>query len=140
MLASITRRFLAPPVPAEEFITTGLHPTCQYHLYWYHPQSHKVFQSGRVLRKAAGPSSLLKQGHPEPIVQHHVQAAFVYLQGQRIHNLPRKSLFTLTVKIVFLAVQRNLLSFSLCPLPPVLSLSTAEKSLMLWSLHSPLRY
>ena len=33
---------------------------------------------------------LLKQGHLEPAAQEHIQTASEYLQGWRIHNLPRQ--------------------------------------------------
>jgi len=31
---------------------------------------------------------VLKQGHLQPVAGHHVQAAFEYLQGWRLHTLP----------------------------------------------------
>ena len=60
-------------------------------IYWYHLQTHRVFEVGRDPWKTAGPASLLRQGHPEPVAQHHVQAASEYLQGWRLHNLPGQS-------------------------------------------------
>ena len=47
---------------------------------------------------------------------------------------------TLTVKKCFLMIRGNLLCFSLCPLPLILSLGTVEKSLALFSLYPPFRY
>lgn len=47
---------------------------------------------------------------------------------------------TLTVKQHFQMFSGNLLFFSLCPLPSVLSLGIAEKSLAQSSLHSLYRY
>jgi len=93
----------------------------------------------------------LKQGHLEQAVQDHVQAVFEYLQGWRLHHLPGQPVPVLGhshSEKVFPDVQReppvflrgNLLCFSLCPLPLVLSLGTTEKYLSLSSLHSPFRY
>ena len=36
---------------------------------------------------SSDPTHLLQQGHLEPLSQDHVQMAFEYLQGQRLHNL-----------------------------------------------------
>ena len=47
---------------------------------------------------------------------------------------------TFPVKKCFLMFRGNLLCFSLCPLPLVLSLGTTEKSLAPSSLHPPFRY
>ncbi|PKU46071.1 gamma-aminobutyric acid receptor subunit alpha-4 isoform x1 [Limosa lapponica baueri] len=47
---------------------------------------------------------------------------------------------TLTVEKCFLMFRKNLLCFTLCLLPPVLSLGTTEKSLALSSLFPPIRY
>jgi len=47
-----------------------------------------MVEVGRHLWRSAGPTPLLKQGCLELVVQDHVQTAFEYLQGGRLHNLP----------------------------------------------------
>ena len=42
---------------------------------------------GRDLWRSSAPTTLLKQGHLQLVAQDHVQTAFEYLQGWRIHNL-----------------------------------------------------
>lgn len=41
---------------------------------------------GRDLWRSSDPSSLLKQGHHEPLAQDHTQEAFEDLQEGRFHN------------------------------------------------------
>jgi len=41
---------------------------------------------GRHIWRSSGPSTLLKQGHLEPVAQDHIQMAFEYLQGWKLHN------------------------------------------------------
>ena len=69
---------------------------------------------GRDLWKSSGPTPLLKLGHLKPVAQGHVQTAFEYLQGGRLHNLSGQTLPVLShphSKNVFPDVQRE---------PPVL--------------------
>ena len=94
----------------------------------------------RDLWRSSGLMPLLKQGHLEPAGQDHVQTAFEYLQGGRLHNL----LWLLVPvfrypcsKELFPIFRVNFLCFNLCPLPLVLSLGTTEKSLAPSSLHLP---
>ena len=42
-------------------------------------QNHRVVEVRRDLWRASGPTPLLKQGHPEPVAQDHVQTDFQYL-------------------------------------------------------------
>ena len=72
--------------------------------------------------------------------------------SRRLLNLPKdgdsttslgnlcQCLVTLTAKKCLLMFRANLLCFSLCPLPLVLSLGTTEESLTPSSLHPPSRY
>jgi len=46
-----------------------------------------MVEAGRHFWRSSGPISLLHQGHLEPVAQDHVQTAFEYLQGWRLHNL-----------------------------------------------------
>jgi len=70
--------------------------------------------------------------------------AFGYLQGGRLHKFPGQPVLVLihphSEKKCFLMFRGNLLCFSLCPLPLVLSLDTIEKNLAPPSLHCPFRY
>jgi len=43
---------------------------------------------GRHLWSSSGPTSLLKQGHLQPVAQEHVWMAFKYLQGGECNDLP----------------------------------------------------
>jgi len=47
-------------------------------------QNHRTVEVGRDLRRSSGPTPLLKQGHLEQAAQACVQAAFEYLQGDRL--------------------------------------------------------
>lgn len=47
-----------------------------------------MVEVGRHLWGSSGPTSLFKQDHLEPVAQHHVQTAFEYVKGERLHNLP----------------------------------------------------
>ena len=61
----------------------------------------------------------LEQGHLEQFAQDHVQKAFEYLQGWRLHNLSGQPMLVLGhphSKKVFPDVRGKLLCFSLCPL------------------------
>lgn len=76
-------------------------------------------------------NSPLKQGHLEPVVQKHIQAAFSclhYLSG----HLCQCSV-TFTVKKCLLTFTQNLPHFSLCPMVLALPLGTT-KSLALYIL------
>jgi len=42
---------------------------------------------GKDLWRPSGPTPLLKQGHLEPVAQDHLQMAFEYPQGWRLHRL-----------------------------------------------------
>lgn len=81
---------------------------------------------------------------PRTDCPHDIQMALDYLQGWRLHNILNKPEPMLphphSKKMCFLMFRWNLLYFSLCPLPLVLSLANTEKSLVLSSLHPPLRY
>lgn len=46
---------------------------------------HKMAESGRDLWRSSCPTTLLKQGHLEPLAQDPVYMAFEDLQGQRLH-------------------------------------------------------
>jgi len=46
-----------------------------------------MVEVGRDLCRSSGPILCLKQGHPEPAAQVHVQTAFEYLQEGGLHNL-----------------------------------------------------
>ena len=49
-----------------------------------------MVEVGRDLQRSSDPTLLLKQSQLEPVAQDHVQAAFEYLQGWRLHNLPEQ--------------------------------------------------
>ena len=51
------------------------------------PQNHSTAELGRDLWRSSSATLPLKQGHLQPVVQDHVQRAFNYLQGWRLHNL-----------------------------------------------------
>lgn len=46
----------------------------------------RMVEIGKDLWRSSGLIPLLKQGHPEQVAQDHVQVAFKYLQGGRLHN------------------------------------------------------
>jgi len=45
-----------------------------------------MVEVGRDPWRSFDPTPLLRQGHLEPVAQVHVQMAFEYLQGRRLHN------------------------------------------------------
>jgi len=53
----------------------------------YNTITERRVEAGRVLWRASGQTPLLKQGHVDPAAQEHVQMAFAYLQGWRLHHL-----------------------------------------------------
>ena len=67
------------------------------------------------------------------------QLSNISMEGDSMTSLGNLCLcsVTLTVKKYFLMFRVNLLGFSLCPLPLVLSLGTAERSLAPSSSHPP---
>jgi len=56
-------------------------------LHMMSSQNHRIVVFGRDLWTSSGPIPLLKQGHLEPVARDHVQVAFEYLQGWRLHSL-----------------------------------------------------
>jgi len=48
---------------------------------------HRLIEVGRDIWGLSCPTSLLKKGHLKPVAQDHVQMAFEYLQGWRLHNI-----------------------------------------------------
>ena len=58
-----------------------------FFLIYIKPQKHRMVEVGRDLRRSSGPTTLLKQGHLDPVAQDHVQAASEYLQGWSLQNL-----------------------------------------------------
>ena len=83
---------------------------------------------------------LPKQDHPEQAAQDLVQAGLEYLQRRRLYNLPGQPVPGLRHpqrEEVLPHVQVELLCFSLCPLPLVLSLgTTATYMLSIYIGHS----
>lgn len=53
------------------------------------PEAHKqnLRMAGRHPWPLSHPITQLKQGHLGPVAQDHIQVAFVYFQGWRLHNL-----------------------------------------------------
>jgi len=47
----------------------------------------RLTEAGRDLCRSPGSTPLFEQGHPELVVQDHVQTAFEYLQGGRPYNI-----------------------------------------------------
>ena len=81
-------------------------------------QNTRMVEVGRHLQRSSGPSPLLKQGHLQPAAQDHVQVAFEYLQGWRIHSLPGQPVPVLGhsySKKVFPNAQREPLVFQFVP-------------------------
>ena len=69
-----------------------------------------MVEVGGDLWRSSGPTPLLQQSHLKPVVQDHVQMAFEYLQGGRLHNLsgqPVPGLSQPQSKKVFPDVQRE---------------------------------
>jgi len=87
-----------------------------------------MVEVGGDVWRSSGPIPLLKQGHLEPLAQEHVWTAWsISKDGDpttSLGKLPQCSV-TLTVKKCFLMFRGNLLCFSLCPLPLVLSVDTS---------------
>ena len=50
-------------------------------------RNRRTTEVGRDLQRLCHPTLLLKQGHLKKAAQDHVQIAFEYLQGWRLHNL-----------------------------------------------------
>lgn len=94
--------------------------------------SHRKAEVRKDLWRSSGPALMFKQGHLELGAQDHVQTAFQYLQARRLHtslqNLCQQSCLCHS-KMCFLMFRRNLLCFSLDPLPLVLSLGTTKERL-----------
>lgn len=93
-----------------------------------------------LLWKTSFPTSVLRQGHPEQVVQDVIQADFEDLQEERLHNLSGQPVQVLghlhsLKKNNSLMFRRSLLCFILCLLPLVLSLHTTEMSLAVFFLH-----
>jgi len=91
--------------------------------------NHSMVEVGRAQWRSSGPTPLLQHGHLQLVAQDYVQMAFKYLQDWQLHNLSGQPVSCLTVKNCFLMFRGNLLCLILCPLPPVMSLGTPEKSL-----------
>jgi len=75
---------------------------------------------------------LLKKGQLKPAAQDCVQMDFECLQGQRLHNLSGQPVPMLSHPLsnnIFFLCSDEISCSSLCPLPPVLSLGSMEKSL-----------
>ena len=51
-------------------------------------QNLRLLEVRTGLWRSSGPTPLLKQDHLEPVAQDHIQVAFEYLQGRRVHNVP----------------------------------------------------
>jgi len=66
---------------------------------------------GKALWRSSAPASQIEHGCLDPVAQDHVQTAFQYLQGERLHNLsgqPVPGLSHPRSKEVLPDVQRNL--------------------------------
>lgn len=93
-------------------------------------QNHRMVKVGRDLWRSPGPTPLLRQGHLKQVAEVHVQSAFEYLQRGRTHSVP--ALRQPHMKNHFPEFRgnllcSNLLCFTWCPLPLVLSLGTTDK-------------
>ena len=77
-----------------------------------------MVEIGKEFWKSCGPTSLLKQGHLQPLVCDHVKAAFEYHQGQRLYNVSGQSMPVLSnqrSEEVFPDVQKEPLVFQFVP-------------------------
>jgi len=52
-------------------------------------EKHRIVEVGRDLWRSPIPTPLLKQSHLEQAAHDHVQMAFEYLQGWRLHSFSR---------------------------------------------------
>ena len=107
----------------------------------HNSQDCRMFEIARDHWRSSSPISLLNQGHLKSVAQNYVQMALeISKTGDSttsLGNLCQCSV-TLTVKMCFLMLRRS--TFSLCPLPLVLSLGTTANRLASWSSHVPSRY
>jgi len=53
-------------------------------------RNHRMAEVGRDLWRSSCSTPLLKQGHLEPVDHDCIRVAFEYLQGWRVHKLPRQ--------------------------------------------------
>lgn len=56
--------------------------------YAWADEFHRIAEVGRELWMSSGPTPQLKQAYLELVTQDNTEAAFEYLQGWRVHNLP----------------------------------------------------
>ena len=112
---------------------------------WQTPllQNQKMVEVGRDLWRSFCPTPLFKQGLLGLVAQEHTVRAFDYLQGWRLHNIPRQPVPVFShskSKKVSPDIETwsvfQFVSICLCPC----SLSITEKSLAWSSLHPPFRY
>jgi len=78
-------------------------------------QNHRMADSGGTSGSHPIQDPWLMQGYLETVAQDHVQTAFEYLQGWRLHNLSRQPMqcsVTLTVKTCFLIFKVNFPCFN----------------------------
>jgi len=98
-------------------------------------QNDKIVDVGRDLWRSSCQTPLPKQGHSQLLRT--MSTRLLNISKDKDSTTPLgnlcQCLVILTVKKCFLMFTRNLLGFSLCPWPLVLSLNTTEKSLALSS-------
>lgn len=100
------------------------------YLQCYESQNHRMVAVVRDLWKSSCIHILLKQRHQQSVPQDNAQRYFEYLrEGDSTNSLGN-------ICQCFLMFRQNILCFILCPMPHVLALSTTEKSLALFPLHS----
>lgn len=97
-----------------------------------------MVQVGVLLWKTSFPTSVVRQSHPEQVVQDVVQVNVEDLQEERLHNLSSQPVQVLghlhssKNNNNLLMFRQSLLCFILCPLPLVLSLHSNEMSLAMF--------
>ena len=90
-----------------------------------------MVEVGREFWRSSGPTPTLKQGKPRAGCLGTCPDSFAHHQGWRFHNLSGQLVPVLGhphSKKCFSLFRQHLLCFSLCPLPLVLSLDTAEEA------------
>ena len=120
-----------------------LSAACRCAKRWEHTIT-EVVKVGRNLWRSSCPIPLLKHGHLDPGLPRTMSRWLLNISkdGGSTTSLSNlcQCLVTCTVKKCFPMFGGNLLCFSVCTLPLVLSLGTTEKGLALSSLHPRFRY
>lgn len=134
-LCSNSTNSLLPPDPQPDQLL-------RCHLWICKASDRSMAKVGRHLWRVFNPTPPVKQGHLEQLAQDTLQSGFEYFQDWRILSFSEQPIPVSDDygAKVFLVFKWHSPCFILCPSLLVLSLNTAEKSLVPSSLYSAFRY